>query len=161
MITLEEARRLVEGSSRLVHSLRVSSLMGRLATHLGADVELWMLVGLLHDLDYDETIDDRAKHGVVAVDRLAGLLPDEGLNAILRHDHRTGLIPESILDHSLILCDAILSVLEDGRLTPPVTLQVFNECLDHVFMEKPWLRDIIYTNPVLEKVELRELLESQ
>ena len=161
MITLEEAKHLAERISRLGHSLQVSSLMERLAELLGADVELWMLVGLLHDLDYDETIADRVKHGVITVDRLGGLLPDEGLNAILRHDHRKGVIPESDLDYSLILCDAISTVLEAGQLSISVSLQGFNECLDRVDVEKPWLREIIYENPILGRIELRELLEVQ
>jgi len=161
MISMEDARRLVEGTSRLDHSLRVSCLMALLAELLGADVELWMLVGLLHDLDYDETIHDRTKHGVITAERIIGSLPDEGLNAIIRHDHRTGVIPVSNLDYSLILCDAVSSVLEYKQLTSPITLREFNECMDQVAMEKPWLREIIYENPILCKIELRELLESK
>ena len=161
MISLEEARRLFEGTSKLDHSLLVSSLMGRLAELLGVDVDLWILVGLLHDLDYDETIHDRTKHGLITAIRLFGSFPDEGLNAIIRHDHRTGVIPESDLDYSLILCDAISSVLEAGQLLKPVTLQGFNEYLDQIAVEKPWLREIIYENPLLSKIEFRDILETQ
>ena len=101
MITLEEAKRLIAHSSKLNHSLFVSSLMGRLAGFLDSDLDTWMLVGLLHDLDYDETVCDRSKHGVIAANRLSGMLPEEALLAIQRHDHRTGMLPETDLDYAL------------------------------------------------------------
>ncbi len=66
MITYEETNRLVSGSQRYEHQLIVSSLMRRLAVFLDADPELWALVGLLHDLDYDETVDDKRSHGLKA-----------------------------------------------------------------------------------------------
>ena len=161
MITLEEAKRLIAHSSKLNHSLLVSSLMGRLAGFLDSDLDTWMLVGLLHDLDYDETVDDRTKHGVIAANRLSGMLPEEALLAIQRHDHRTGMLPETDLDYALIFCDAVSMVLEAGELELPVLLDEFNECLEQVCVEKPWLRDIIHMNPILEKIELKEILETK
>ena len=161
MISLEEARDLVSLTSRLIHSFTVSSLMGRLAELLDADTEMWMLVGVLHDLDYDDTVDDRSRHGVLTADRLIGLLPEEGLKAILCHDHRTGLKPESDLDFALILCDAISSVIEAGRIEFPVEISLFYDCLEMLSEDKPWIRDRINQNPILLKIELQDLLETQ
>jgi predicted hydrolase (HD superfamily) len=161
MISLEEARRLASLTSRLVHSFTVSSLMGRLAELLDADTELWMLVGVLHDLDYDDTVDDRSRHGLLTADRLIGLLPEEGLKAILCHDHRTGLKPETDIDYALILCDSIAIVIEAGRIEFPVDEPLFSDCLEMVSGEKPWIRELIAENPILAKIELQDLLEPQ
>ena len=159
MISSEEARHLVSKTSRLIHSFTVSSLMGRLAELLEADTEMWMLVGVLHDLDYDDTVDDRSLHGVLAADRLIGLLPEEGLKAILCHDHRTGLKPETDIDYGLIPCDSIATVIEAGRIGFPVDESLFYDCLEVVSSEKPWIRELIVENPLLTKIELQDLLE--
>ena len=42
----------------LKHILAVEAGMRRLAKHLGEDADYWALVGLLHDLDYNETKND-------------------------------------------------------------------------------------------------------
>jgi len=161
MISLEEARHLASLTSRLIHSFTVSSLMGRLAELLDADTEMWMLVGVLHDLDYDDTVDDRSRHGSLTADRLIGLLPEEGLKAILCHDHRTGLKPETDIDYALILCDSIATVIEAGRIEFPVDESLFYDCLEMVSSEKPWIRELIAENPILTKIELQDLLEPQ
>ena len=161
MISLEEAEQLIAHSSKYNHSHLVSRLMGCIAASMDVDIDTWMLVGLLHDLDFDETSHDRSKHGVMASNRLKGILPVDGLDAIMRHDHRTGILPQTDLDYGLILCDAVSVVLEDGNLMRPVSLEEFNEMLTQVDVEKPWIRDLIYKNPVLEKIDLRQLLETE
>lgn len=161
MITLGKARDLVSSTSRLIHSFTVSSLMGRLAQLLDADVEMWMLVGALHDLDYDETHDDRTQHGVVAAQRLAEVLPDEALRAILCHDHRAGFSPESDLDYGLILCDSVALVIEETGIDLPVSYPDFIESLDQIVSQKSWLPRLIYNNPLLGRVDLSLLLDAE
>ena len=56
-ISVEEAIKLIEGSSKYEHSQLVSRIMKNLAKHFDNSEQIWVLVGLLHDLDYDR-IDD-------------------------------------------------------------------------------------------------------
>jgi len=49
----------------LAHSLQTEAVMAALATHLGQDVALWSLTGLLHDLDYPRTKEAPACHGLL------------------------------------------------------------------------------------------------
>jgi putative nucleotidyltransferase with HDIG domain len=160
MISLSEAEQLVS-SSKYAHSMLVASLMRSVAEQLGADVDTWMLVGLLHDIDYDETINEPSMHGVAAAKRLSGLLPDHALDAIRRHDHRTGLVPETDLGFSLVLCDAVSIVLEETGLKRSVCLNEFQASLGALSEKKPWLVELVMDNSILDRVELGLILESQ
>ena len=83
----------------LAHSLQTEAVMAALATHLGQDVALWSLTGLLHDLDYPRTKEAPACHGLLAREFLVGALPEEALRAIAAHnDECTGVPPETPLN---------------------------------------------------------------
>ena len=93
-------------SSRADHSRLVGRIMREYATRAGANQDLWQCVGLLHDLDYPDTLHDPARHGVAAAERLRTLLPQEALTAIAAHDHRTGVQSDSKLSQALRSADA-------------------------------------------------------
>ncbi len=139
----EDALRLIEKSSRREHSLHVSRIMVVLSDAHGENVTEWELAGLLHDLDYDATVDDRGSHGVKAAEALAGLLDDAVLHAIKAHDHRSGHQPSSLLDHSLRFADAVSMLL-----TEP----------DDVMEGKPWVRKIIEDYQMPEGLSMSELI---
>lgn len=161
MIGFDEADQLASGSSRYHHMLLVSCLMGRAAVQLDVDQSLWRLVGLLHDIDYDATRCNRDKHGLLGAEWLCGKLPNVGVEAIRRHDHRAGLMPRTDLDFGLILCDSVSIVLDDLNRKPPIKHEDFLSMLERVSVEKPWLKKLVLENPVLEKIDLVILLHSQ
>lgn len=68
------------------HALASEAVLCALARHFGEDEELWGLTGLLHDWDYPRTASNPARHGLEAAERLAGLLPEEALQAIRAHN---------------------------------------------------------------------------
>lgn len=88
----------------LKHILAVEAGMRRLAEHLDEDVEYWGLIGLVHDLDYNETKKDHAKHTYITEKMLTEYeLPDEMLYAIRAHP---GHVPcRSRLDWALYSID--------------------------------------------------------
>ncbi|RKX26834.1 MAG: phosphohydrolase [Candidatus Zixiibacteriota bacterium] len=88
----------------LKHILAVEVGMRRLAEHFDEDVDYWGLTGLLHDLDYNETKDDEARHSYLTVEWLQPYnLPQDILHAINAHP---GHIPcENRLDWSLYAVD--------------------------------------------------------
>lgn len=47
------------------HSLATEAIMRSLAPRFGEDPEMWGLIGLLHDIDYNETRDKMDKHTLV------------------------------------------------------------------------------------------------
>ena len=115
MIGSVEAKKLIKSTlkddRRYAHSLDVAAKMGFLARYWKEPEELWYLTGLLHDIDLPETIDCLEKHGLLAVDKLQGLLPEEGIRAIMAHDFRTEPEPDTLLAQSLVFAD-MLEIME-------------------------------------------------
>lgn len=116
MLSSEDARLLVRrhlgDSLRAHHSVLVGRIMRHLAYRFGAGEDLWEAVGLCHDLDFFEVANDWTRHGVLTARRLIGELPEEALNAIAAHDHRTGVIAESPLADMLKVADAAAAIIE-------------------------------------------------
>ena len=93
-LTREDAYQLVIekiGKNNLLkHIVAVEAGMRTLAQHLGEDVELYGLTGLLHDLDYNVTKDDEPRHSYVTAEWLAEYnLPAEMMHAIEAHPGHT------------------------------------------------------------------------
>lgn len=102
------------------HCVATEVIMEALAARLGLgddDVERWALTGLLHDVDYAETADDPARHGVVSAELLVGLVDDEMSHAILAH---AGHAPcESQLDRALWCADPTTGFIVAAALVRP------------------------------------------
>lgn len=73
------------------HCIAVEAIMRSLARRLGEDEELWGLIGLLHDIDYDYVERDMSRHGLEALNILKGKdLPLEALEIIAGHNENNG-----------------------------------------------------------------------
>ena len=101
------------------HLISVEGVMRALADRLGADPNRWGLVGLWHDLDYDQTQDDLDRHGLQTVEWLRdeGFTDDGVLNAILGHrfeQNRTDLMSTAIVH-----ADAVAGLLVAAALVRP------------------------------------------
>jgi len=147
LISKRDALRLIEENSRRDHMLLVGRIMAVLAGGLGGSRGLWETVGNLHDLDYDLTMDDRSKHGVLAANMLREKLPEEALYAVMSHDHRAGFTPFSKLDHSLVYADALAVLAEEGGLEKPVTGEALEAALTRLSAEQPWIRETLEAYP--------------
>jgi len=101
------------------HVLAVEAIMRGLARFFGENEELWGLVGLLHDLDYDRTRDNVEMHAKLTADFLKDKLPDEAIKAILSHNERTGEKPSSKLAYALIAADQISGLIVATALVMP------------------------------------------
>jgi predicted hydrolase (HD superfamily) len=119
--------------------------MGALARRLGENEQEWQLVGLLHDLDYDEVKDDMSKHGLIAAEKLKTKLPEHCLYAIKVHDYRTGVKPESKLDKALIAVDSVATVVErNGKAIKQLDVAELNREVEYASVNQPWLKDNIF-----------------
>jgi len=139
MMSRKKALKLVNNCSKYSHLLLASKLMKRLAEKLGEDSLEWELVGLLHDLDFDEVRNDMSKHGVLAAERLKDKLPEHCVYAIKAHDYRAGFKPKSRLDKALIAVDSLSVLMEEAQeeFQEP-DKQDFKDKLERLSFEEPW-----------------------
>jgi len=86
------------------HCMAVEACMRELAGFLSEDEEEWGLAGLLHDLDYEETSEQSAEHGLVTAGMLKDTdLSDEVIHAIKAHNKHAEL--KSRMDIALYAID--------------------------------------------------------
>ena len=126
MPTREEAWRLVNeytSNPNLVrHMLAVEAAMRAYALKYGQDVELWGVVGLVHDFDYERNPDLSVEgHPVVGVRLLREWgWPEETVRAILAHaGEYTGIQPESLMEKALVAVDELTGFLVAVALVRP------------------------------------------
>lgn len=124
MITREEAITLLKkhgaAASLLRHSLASEAVLKAMAARLGKDCELWSITGLLHDLDYPETENNPSEHGICASHLLKGLLPQEAIDAIKRHNSEyNGCEPETVFDYALRAGESVTGLIYSAALMRP------------------------------------------
>jgi len=128
MISKKKATQIMHdniGSGNLrKHHYGVAAAMAALADHLGGDREVWQIVGLLHDADYEETRDEPERHTLVIGEQLE----EEGvrkeiIRAIQAHNHEyTAVEPESTMEWALISCDDLVGLIVAVALVHPTKL---------------------------------------
>jgi putative nucleotidyltransferase with HDIG domain len=122
---LAQARALMEehiSDPRLrKHCLAASAVLAALARRLGEDEQTWAVAGMLHDLDYDQTAQDMARHGLVTAQILADHdLPPEVIQAIKAHNaENLGLERTSKLDLALTCGETITGLVVATTLVYP------------------------------------------
>ena len=102
------------------HSIAVECIMEALARRFGLgdeDVARWALAGLLHDLDYAETAEDPARHGLVTAGLLGDTVDDEIVHAILAHADKAPR--ESLMDRALWAADPTTGFIVAAALVRP------------------------------------------
>jgi putative nucleotidyltransferase with HDIG domain len=108
----------VKGKNLVKHMLAVEAIMKRVAEQLDEDVEMWVLTGLLHDLDYDETVDDFDRHSLLTCEWLKDYHLDERiLYAIKAHPGKVE--PQSKMDWALFAADPLSGLIVAAALMHP------------------------------------------
>ena len=92
--------------------------MRTLAQRLGEDEEIWALAGLLHDIDYEETSADPARHGLEGAQLLEKMgLAEPLVRAVKVHSGH--LPPLSKLDWALFATDPLTGLIVASALMHP------------------------------------------
>ncbi len=81
--------------SQMNHYLESEAIMKGLAKYFGENEEYWAMLGLLHDIDWANTKNDVANHGIQMVNMLKKLGFDEETIKIMQsHTYGHDIIPE-------------------------------------------------------------------
>jgi len=108
----------VTNKNLIKHMIATEACMAELARHLGEDAEIWALTGLLHDIDYDQTVNDPGNHARIAATILKPYkLGEQILYAIQAHP---GHVPaQARLDWALYSVDPLTGLIVAACLMHP------------------------------------------
>jgi putative nucleotidyltransferase with HDIG domain len=108
-----------ESPSLRMHALAVEGVMRHLARKRGGDEELWGIVGILHDLDYEKYPEQHcAKSEEILRERG---WPDEIVRAVVSHGWGicTKVEPESDMEKCLFAVDELTGLVTATALVRP------------------------------------------
>lgn len=113
----------IQNKNLVKHCLAVEAAMRGLAEHFGENQEVWSLLGLVHDADWEVTANEPEKHALVT----AGWLKDNGetnesfIQALLSHNHKLNSAkpPKSRMEWALYTCDELTGLITATALVTP------------------------------------------
>ena len=109
----------VKSPSLLSHALAVEAVMRQVARKKGADEELWGVIGLIHDVDYEEHPDEHLRHAPEILRRHGW--PEECVRAVLSHGWGllTDVAPVTDLEKALFAIDELTGLVAASALVRP------------------------------------------
>jgi putative nucleotidyltransferase with HDIG domain len=101
------------------HALAVEACMRVYARKLGGDENLWGVVGLLHDFDYEKwpSLEDHPYKGNEILKERGW--PDEIRHALMSHAEYTGVPRETPMEKALFACDELAGFITACALVKP------------------------------------------
>ncbi len=115
---LQLLREKLKNNNLFKHSLAVEACLKELAVKFGEETAQWGLAGLLHDIDYEETEGQPARHGLEGAAFLEKFqLDDKIIRSIKVHSGH--LPPESKLDWALFAADPLTGLIVASALMHP------------------------------------------
>jgi len=101
------------------HALAVEACMRAYARKLAGDEELWGVVALLHDFDYEKypSLEDHPYKGNEILQERGW--PEEIRRAIMSHAEYTGVTRETSMEKALFACDELAGFITAVALVKP------------------------------------------
>ena len=113
----------IKNKNLIKHCLSVEASMKALAKKCGGDENMWGILGLLHDGDWEETQSDPKTHTLKMVEWLkkAGENNNELLQALVSHNyvHTKTNPPETQMEWALYCCDDLTGLIVATSLITP------------------------------------------
>ncbi|HEY8626930.1 MAG TPA: HD domain-containing protein [Gaiellaceae bacterium] len=157
----ETLTRYTQSEALLRHALAVEASVGSYARRFGEDEELWGVVALLHDFDYERhpTLDKHPQDG-------APILRDEGyseevVEAVLSHAEHLAMPRDTPLKKTLFACDELSGFIHACGLMRPTGLDGLEPKSVKKKLKQPSFaagvhRDEVYAGAELLGLELDE-----
>ena len=108
-----------KSESLIKHALAVEGVMRHMARKYGEDEEVWGIVGLIHDLDYEQFPDQHCRQTEKILK--ANGWPDELVRAVVSHGYGicTDVEPRSTLEKVLYAVDELTGLVATTALVRP------------------------------------------
>jgi putative nucleotidyltransferase with HDIG domain len=150
MLTREEAFDLVMKNvtkkNIKYHMIAVEAIMKHVAKHICENQKLWALTGLLHDIDYEKTVESPQNHSLLSEELLGSFeVPKEVIRAIKAHNFQFSKVkPLSIMEKALVASDAISGLLIACALVMPSKrlAEVTIDSVTKKFKDKSFARSV-------------------
>jgi putative nucleotidyltransferase with HDIG domain len=110
-------REKVKTKNLIKHMLATEAVMKGLAERLGEDEASWGIAGLLHDLDYDLTVNEPERHARQTAEWMEGKLGPDIIHAIVAHPGHTAR--ESTMAKALYAVDPLTGLIVACALIHP------------------------------------------
>ncbi len=101
------------------HALSVEAVMEHFAEKFGEDIEMWKIIGLIHDLDYERYPDEHcSKTQEILLERG---WPEDYIRAVMSHGWElcTDVKPETKLEKTLYAVDELTGLVASTALVRP------------------------------------------
>jgi putative nucleotidyltransferase with HDIG domain len=101
------------------HALAVEATMRHFARHFGEDEELWGIIGLIHDLDYEKYPEQHCQMTEKILRE--NKWPESHIRAVLSHawESCTDVKPETLLERTLYTIDELTGLVTTSALVRP------------------------------------------
>lgn len=147
------------------HALAVEAVMRFCARKRGQDADLWGVIGLVHDLDYEQ-FPDRHCHKSAEILREQGW-PEEFVRAVMSHGWGicTDVEPKSDLEKTLYAMDELTGLIAATALVRPSrsVLDMAVKSVKKKWKEKSFAagvnREVIEKGAAMLGVDLSQLIE--
>jgi putative nucleotidyltransferase with HDIG domain len=108
-----------KSESLIKHAFAVEGVMRYMARKYGEDEEVWGVVGLIHDLDYEQFPDQHCKKTEAILKE--NDWPDDLIRAVVSHGYGicTNVKPESTLEKVLFAIDELTGLVATSALVRP------------------------------------------
>jgi putative nucleotidyltransferase with HDIG domain len=157
----ETLTRYTKSESLLRHALAVEASTRFYARRFGEDEELWAVVALLHDFDYEihPTLDEHPQNGAPIL-RDEGY-PEEVVEAVLSHAEHLAMPRDTPLKKTLFACDELSGFVHACGLVRPTGLDGLEPRSVRKKLKQPSFaagvhRDEVYAGAELLGLELDE-----
>jgi len=109
----------VKNPSLISHALAVEAVMRHVARKKSADEEVWGVIGLVHDVDYEEHPEEHLRHAPEIL-RSHGW-PEEHIRAVASHGWGlfTDVAPVTDLEKALFAIDELTGLIAAAALVRP------------------------------------------
>ncbi len=117
---LDLLKKEIKNQNLIKHSLAVGAAMKKLAQFFGEDEKKWEICGLLHDIDYEKTKNTPQDHSKLGAEMLKKIgVEKEIQEAVLTHNERHGILPESLMAKALFCVDPLTGLIVAATLVLP------------------------------------------